>query len=653
MLPSNHAATVFRYWLDTQKNQPYQDVSFGYLLTSPNQTIIRINNTLLDWLGYEEKDVVNEKTFQDFLTTDGKMYYTIYQSALEDLHGFTRELSYTLCTKEAQHLDVIINSKQMKNESNEVLFTELFIFNFPERKKYEEELLNAKRIAEEIAATKTLFLSNISHEIRTPIHAILGASDLLLSSKLTPEQMELLNTLRFSSENLLQLINDVLDFSRLEHGKLSLHLVNFDLHRSLIYLMKGFAPKVDAERVDFQLHIDEDVPKYVIGDKVKIIQILNNLISNAIKFTHKGSIIVDVSLAAQKEKNYEICFKIIDTGIGIDKKQQQSIFEGFHQANHTISSVYGGTGLGLSISKSLVELHQGHLTLNSEVGEGSTFAFVLPLQEGSIMIDEAIAPLPLKKLDVSGLQVLLVEDNINNLFIASSYFKKWKIEYNHAPNGQIAVEMVQHHDYDLVLMDMKMPIMDGLIASATIRELPNEKFKKLPIVALSAAIDPQLEQQLSALDIQHYILKPFNPNRLKSLLATFKQNKSGNYDEYLVSVNLDLNDLSNVFDQNSTDIAHYLTLLLKDWRKLKIDLIESIEKQDANTYRNILHQMLTALNLLKITDLQELLSKGKTQLLFPDTLDRRLYFDRTIRQFEATIEVLEHHLAQLKKEEIE
>jgi len=349
---------------------------------------------------------------------------------------------------------------------------------------------------------------------------------LLLEDNPRPDQVENLNTLKFSSENLVTIINDILDFSKIESGKLELEEVDFDLK----YIIKSIHHALSGSALDngikLQMKYDSALPKFLIGDPVRLSQILNNLIGNAIKFTSKGHVIIQVELKSSSEKEIEVLFSVMDTGIGIPENKLAAIFDNFTQASSDTTRNYGGTGLGLAISKQLVELKGGKINVESIEGKGSHFYFSLTFKKS----DQNGKQLGFKQTENSnfithslkGVKVLLVEDNKINQIVVGKFLSKWEVETDIAENGEEALKMVQNKDYNLILMDLQMPVMDGFEATRKIRALGG-KFSKLPIIALTASAVLEIQEEAFSAGMDDFITKPFDPKLLNSKIHAFAQ----------------------------------------------------------------------------------------------------------------------------------
>ncbi|KAI9453494.1 PAS/PAC sensor hybrid histidine kinase [Russula earlei] len=398
------------------------------------------------------------------------------------------------------------------------------ILDITAHKVAEEELIKAKEQAEQAAVAKTQFLSTMSHEIRTPMNAVIGFTHLLIQQSPTAQQLKYLDILKFSAENLLVLINDILDFNKIEAGKVEFENVDFNLHGLIDNIRFALLQKAEEKGIQLKLMIDQDLPDAVIGDPVRLGQILTNLISNAVKFTEKGKVSIAASVACQDSDIITIDFEVADTGIGIPADKLEYIFESFTQAASDTTRKFGGTGLGLAISKRLVELMGGSISVRSEFGKGSVFMFSLAFKRGlkSITRHPEREQNPAQK-SLRGTRLLIAEDNQINVLLARHFFSMWDVESDVAENGISALQLVQTNEYDMVLMDLQMPEMDGYQTTKAIRSLPEEKYKTLPIIALTASANIDIKDRVYVVGMNDYISKPFNPNDLYRKIATYSK----------------------------------------------------------------------------------------------------------------------------------
>jgi Signal transduction histidine kinase len=333
-----------------------------------------------------------------------------------------------------------------------------------------------------------------------------------------PDQLQNLNLLKFSSENLLSIINDILDFSKAEAGKIELEIIPFNLTEIVGHYAKLLEVRANERGIALKLNVDPDLPSFLNGDPVRIGQILNNLIGNAIKFTEAGFVEVTVKKIETNRTNHTLYFAIRDTGIGIASDKIDSVFESFTQGSSSITRKFGGTGLGLTITRKLVSLMGGQMNVESKLGEGSTFSFTIILPEAvGITLEEK----PLQKTAAKNLRVLLVEDNRVNQVVASNYLKKWSHEVVVANNGAEAVELIQSKEFDLVLMDLQMPEMDGFEATRRIRQMPESYFKSIPIIALTASVSAEMRSGVLEVGMNEYLTKPFRPTDLMNMVEKF------------------------------------------------------------------------------------------------------------------------------------
>ena len=393
-------------------------------------------------------------------------------------------------------------------------------------KELEKQLIYSKEIAEQAALTKSQFLSTMSHEIRTPMNAVIGFTHLLLQLDPRPEQTEYLRLLKFSAENLLVLINDILDFSKIEAGKVEFEEADFLIKELVSNIRLALLQKANEKNIQLKLLIDHDLPDIMKGDPVRLGQILTNLISNAVKFTSKGKVTIVASLNKKLKDCTIVDFEIADTGIGIAPNKIEHIFESFTQASSDTTRKFGGTGLGLTITKKLLELMGSEIKVKSELGKGSVFYFSIKIKNSSTnFVNNSNRQLNVKERSLKGVKILIAEDNQINVILAKQYMNLWDIECDVAENGQIALTLVQTNDYDMVLMDLQMPEMDGYETAAAIRELPEEKFKKLPLIALTASAMLDIKDKAFVVGMNDYISKPFNPNELYRKIASYAKKK--------------------------------------------------------------------------------------------------------------------------------
>src|SRR5690606_1529253 len=338
----------------------------------------------------------------------------------------------------------------------------------------QEELIRAHKVTEDLLKQRLGFLSTVSHEIRTPLNAIIGISDLLQQPTSDEQQQEYFQILKQTSETLLELVNNVLDFSKINLGNLKVLNKVFDLRATINRSLYGERIKARGKNLELEICIDPDLPEFIIGDSVKVGQVFMNLVSNAIKFTDEGKVSLKVEVVTQSEEQVRLRCAVSDTGIGIPENQMENIFKAFNQGSEDINIRYAGTGLGLSISQRVISMLGGKLQVQSKEGEGSEFSFRLEFPVATCDEEEKKNTPLLEVPDPKGIKLLLVEDNKINVMVAQKNLENWGVEFDIANDGSQAVALVQQNDYDLVLMDLQMPIMDGFQAANVIRNLPDE-----------------------------------------------------------------------------------------------------------------------------------------------------------------------------------
>ena len=391
-----------------------------------------------------------------------------------------------------------------------------------ERKVIEFELIEAKELAESLLQTKANFLSNMSHEIRTPLNGIIGFTSLLQDSNLNEDQKEMVQAIDNSGKNLLVIVNDILDFSKMEAQKMVFESIPFDLVETLKNTLHLMVLKCQEKGVELIYSIDDNISTKLIGDPNRLNQILNNLVGNAVKFTEQGFVELNLTLLEDSEEEVSIDFSVVDSGIGIESDKLNVIFESFSQASNNTTRIFGGSGLGLAITKKLVELQKGELKVYSQVGVGSNFSFSLNFKK-QINISDENEESTSNQIEYSflkGFRILLAEDIDINRKLIKRIFEKWETTIDIAHDGQEALEMALETNYDLILMDLQMPVMDGLTSAERIL-----RKKELPILALTAYTSKEYEEKCLSVGMKCLLTKPINQEVLLNTLYKFLVNK--------------------------------------------------------------------------------------------------------------------------------
>jgi signal transduction histidine kinase len=430
-----------------------------------------------------------------------------------------RRLSVEKLVEAIHSLEVKEGFESNALDSNNLLgLVDFLQIQIENRKLMEAELRKSKEAAEHATQAKSEFLSMMSHEIRTPLNAIVGLTYLMQQEEMSETMSENLKILQFSTDNLHVLINDILDFSKIEAGKVELERITFDFKQLISNIKKANQVKAEEKGNKIRLMIDDDVPNIVIGDSLRIGQIISNLVSNAVKFTQNGSITVELSYISKIDNRVTMEVSVADTGIGIALDKQAMIFDKFTQENSATTRQFGGTGLGLVITKKLLELHGSEIQLKSESGKGAKFFFIISLEIGSELKNKASENInDLNENTLKGVKVLLVEDYPINIKVATKFLERWQIEIEVAENGLIATEKFEKGRYDVILMDIQMPVMDGYTAAEKIRAIDAD----IPIIALTASATFTNQDRAFTVGMNDYVTKPFNPKELFQKIAKY------------------------------------------------------------------------------------------------------------------------------------
>lgn len=468
------------------------------------------------------EEVIGKTDFEIFSKEISEKYLETDREVIESQSVIEREER----SVHADGLHTYINTKFPLYDSDNKFYAICGIgTDITSRKKAEEEIIHAKEEAEHAREMEEHFLANASHEIRTPMNGIIGMTRQLLESKLTRQQIEITNTVIDSANNLLAIINDLLDLSKIKAGKMELEKVDFRLSDILNRLDKSLQHIIRENHINFHYQIDQEIPEVLSGDSVKITQILTNLIGNSIKFTYEGKVMVDVKLKSKNSNQLELEFNVRDTGIGIPKDKVDRIFDSFSQVNQLGNRKYSGTGLGLTIAKQLVEQQGGTITVNSKLGQGTVFTFTLFLEKGSLEHllflekhkTENLSP----SADFSNATILLVEDNKINQRVAAHELRKWKANVEIANDANEAIQILGTKKIDVVLMDLSMPGMDGYEATVHIRTKMDYPIKNVPIIAMTASALSDEKDKCFQIGMNDYISKPFEPSELHQKLVQY------------------------------------------------------------------------------------------------------------------------------------
>jgi CheY-like chemotaxis protein/two-component sensor histidine kinase len=445
---------------------------------------------------------------------------------------------------------------------------------------------------------KEQFLANMSHEIRTPMNAILGFTSLLKRTSLETAQREYVQNIHSAGENLLALVNDILDLSKMEAGMMHLEEVRFSLHSLISSVGAMFIEKIREKGVEFRVNIDSSVPDILQGDAVRLTQILVNLLSNAVKFTDEGSITVSVQLLNSTDKDVQIQITVADTGIGIAQEKQEAIFDRFQQAEAATTRRFGGTGLGLAIVKQLVELQHGRIQLKSQLNKGTAFVLELPylLPDVEQLYSDAMAA-ETEQVSLQKIKALVAEDNQMNQQLIAHLMKSWSIDYKIVSNGTQAVEEIRNGHYSIVLMDIQMPGMDGYAATEAVRkELKND----IPIIAMTAHAMSGEREKCLALGMNDYVSKPIKETVLYNIIARHAQYSSEANLTEQETIKLEyLHQLSG--NDRAFEKAILQQFLVQVPEELQT-MHKAIQENDCDTIRRTAHSMKSTVGYVGLAD---------------------------------------------------
>jgi len=562
--------------------------------------ILYHNDSVEETLGYKSGSLVG-KIFFDLIFPDSLSdFKKEFNSSVRKRYSEAIEFRF-LC-RDSSYKYLEFNSINLKHkEKIEGLI--LDCRDITQRKEDAAELLRAQKAKEQ-------FLANISHEIRTPINGIAGMASLLSQKPTAKEQVTYLNAIKSAAENLKVIINDILDLASIESGKLNFEKIGFNLHELLVSIVDSFSVHAKQKGIDLSFKLDGNINKILVGDPFRLNQILINLISNALKFTHGGSIQINCNLEKKSTKALSVRIDVIDTGIGIPTDKLTKIFESFSQADASVTRKYGGTGLGLTIVKQLVELQKGKITVKSEEDAGSTFSIIIPyaigsqnaVEEKSLIVDRLKAD----QTSLKGLRVLLAEDNDINRLYATSILKMWDCRTETAENGYVALEKVRNNDYDIILMDIQMPVMDGFESTKAIKMSGASK-NQIPIIALTANANPNDITRCLNAGMNECISKPFTPENLFSVLVKYGKLKSTESKAIVPSdeEKVDLSYLRKISNNNKAFIDDIINSFVTNTPKALEEIAKYIELKNWLKMEEQVHKIKPTLTMIGMSAARE------------------------------------------------
>jgi PAS domain S-box-containing protein len=591
--------------------------------------IMDMNQATATTIGLSREEITNSDFFDYF--TEPQKAREVYQEVFA--MGSVADSPLTLRHVNGKLTDVLFNGSVYKNKAGKVLGVVIVARDVTEQKRIATELNDAKELAElantlaqearvvaqasmrkakEAVKAKQQFLSNMSHEIRTPMNAIIGFTKVVLKTELSAKQKEYMTAIKMSGDALIVLINDILDLAKVDAGKMTFEKIPFKMELSIFAMLHLFETKIQEKNIQLIIEYDRDIPVVLLGDPVRLHQIILNLVSNAVKFTNKGSITVGVKLLGEDDVQSTVQFTVADTGIGIDPMKLDKIFENFQQASSDTSRLYGGTGLGLAIVKQLVTAQGGKMSVESKLAKGSVFSFTLSFLKTT---DTTSSDIELPELDpsIKDIKVLVAEDIALNQLLMRTILDDFGFKCVIAANGQIATKQLETGDFDIVLMDLQMPEMNGFEATEYIR---NVLASDIPIIALTADVTTVDLAKCTAVGMNDYIAKPVDERLLYSKILSLVKKKHSFEVKPIIEIrpaNLtrctNLNYLATRTKSNPLLMMEMISIYLEQTPTLVDTMKKSMKENDWTGLYSAVHKMIPSFAIMGISSEVEDMAK--------------------------------------------
>lgn len=614
-----------------------QNMNLGMVELDKDSTIVFTNDNLSMMTGYTKEELYGKKLYNVF--SEGESRHFIKQKMYLKNKGVSEVYEFITKNKQGENRWWLVSGVPLFSGSGEFKGSLVICLDISQQKLLEQQLRDAKQQAEESSRAKEFFLANMSHEIRTPMNAILGMGRQLQKTNMDEKQQFYLDSINSAATNLLVIINDILDFSKIEAGKMTLENIGFEMNGILNKAMQVVNHKAEEKGLELSCAIDPNIAPVLMGDPYRINQVLINLLGNSVKFTEKGSVRIHCSLIENNYDNQKVQIEVVDTGIGMSDEFIKSLFDKFIQEDDRNGKKYAGTGLGMSIVKELVELMNGSISVESKKNIGTIIKLSLPFAKGTL---EDLPQKTEKKTNskiLSNKKVLLVEDNEMNRVLATIVLSQFSAIVDEAVNGEQAVNAVRNNHYDIILMDMRMPVMDGVEATQIIR---NEISKNIPIIALTANAVVGEKQKCLDAGMNDFLIKPFEEEELVHVMAkwlgiehTYNEQRNKKEQEEMNAPLYNIQNLLNVSRGKKEFVGKMLNIFIKE-ASLSLESIRDAEKNgDIAKISSTAHKIKPSLNNLGIHSIQDEILKLEGLVRFPGDIN---YLPEIINRVELVLQ---------------
>ncbi|MEP6746509.1 MAG: ATP-binding protein [Bacteroidota bacterium] len=590
------------------REEKYRNITanmrLGLLEVDNDEIITFANQSFCDMSGYLLEELLG-KTASDLFAKDDQAEILQQKNDLRK-QGHSDAYEISLHNKTGEPKWWLISGAPHYNDKGELIGSIGIHLDITKQKKLELDLMEAKLQAEKSAQAKEIFLANMSHEIRTPMNAIMGMSHQLNKTTLNSRQTIFLDAIHNSAEHLLVIINDILDISKIEAGKLNLEHIGFNINSMVKSALQVMQHKAEEKGLILDATIDDDINKVLIGDPYRFKQVLLNMLSNSIKFTEKGAVRIACKLQGKTEESQIIQVTITDTGIGMDQAYISQLFTKFSQEDNSVARKYGGTGLGMSISKKLIELMDGTIDVTSKKNHGTSITFTLPFIKGNECDMPEKEEINFDSSILKGSRILLVEDNEMNRLVATTVLEHYGVDFKEAINGEEAVNILTKEKFDLILMDVQMPVMNGITATHIIRE---QVSKTIPIIALTAnAIKGESDKCIAA-GMNAYISKPFEEavlvRTISSLLGGEIKMEAAQKDNQRIEESLfDLEDLRKLSRGDEVFVSKIICMFIKTAPASVTEMKDALNRNDFEKVKSVAHGLKPTIDTLGIASMK-------------------------------------------------